>query len=80
MEWGKTRLTVYLVSVLAMSATLLSLAGLADYDAATGLLDIRPFNINMVAGVGAGLVASALALLANVLGWKTRPKKDARPR
>ncbi|MDZ7905694.1 MAG: hypothetical protein U5N55_07935 [Cypionkella sp.] len=49
-----------------------SLAGLATYDAATGMIDPHPFSLYFVAGVVVPPVASALAAVANMLGWKAK--------
>ena len=77
MEWSKARLTAYLVAALAMAAAMLQWWGLADVNWQTRMVDLKPFSIELVAGLLAGFGASLLALLANLLGWKTKPKKGA---
>lgn len=76
--WSKVRLTSYLVATLTMFAAMLQWWGLADVDWQTHMVDLKPFNIELVAGAIAGLGASVLALLANWFGWKTKPRKGDR--
>ncbi|MCV2872812.1 hypothetical protein OEZ71_10955 [Defluviimonas sp. WL0050] len=45
------------------------MAGLADFDLATGTFDLRPFNLYALTGAGGGVVSSALASLALLRGW-----------
>lgn len=59
---SKARAAVYLAGLVA---SLASAWGLVDYDAATQVVDVRPFNIT--AAIGA--ISSGLALLAVWLGW-----------
>lgn len=48
-------------------------AGYATYDAATGLLDIHPIDVNVAAGaIGAMLVGNGLALTAVIRGWGSK--------
>ena len=58
------RLTAYLTAFFGGGAVILSMVGAADYDHASGLLDIRPFNVNWMAGIVAGPLASAMAAVA----------------
>ena len=44
-------------------------ADMADFDLATGTLDIRPFNLYALVGAGGGVVSSALASVALLRGW-----------
>jgi len=60
------RLTAYLTAFFGGLAVIMSLAGVADYDRATGLLDVHPFNVNWLAGP----LASGMA--AVVLWWQGR--------
>lgn len=64
------RLTAYLTAFFGGSAVILSMIGAADYDQATGLLDIRPFNVNWMAGIVAGPLASGMA--AVMVWWQGR--------
>ena len=64
------RLTAYITAFLGGLAVILSLAGVADYDRATGLLDVHPFNVYWLAGVIGGPLASGMA--AVVLWWQGR--------
>lgn len=70
--WNQTRITVYLVGLLGGGATLLALMGWATYDAATGMIDVNPFNVNWLAGIVAGPVSAAVATVAYWLGWSSK--------
>jgi hypothetical protein len=67
--WTSARLTAYIASAIGGSASLFVMMGLATYDAATGMVDIHPFNITLVAGIVAGPISSALAFIALKFGW-----------
>lgn len=64
------RLTAYLTAFFGGGAVILSMIGAADYDHTSGLLDIRPFNVNWMAGVVAGPLASGMA--AVMVWWQGR--------
>jgi predicted membrane protein len=64
------RLTAYITAFLGGLAVIMSLAGVADYDRATGLLDVHPFNVNWLAAIIAGPLASGMA--AVMLWWQGR--------
>lgn len=66
MNWTLARGLVYLA---CLAASGLAMAGLAEFDLATGRLDIRPFNLYAVTGAAGGVVSSALASLALLRGW-----------
>src|SRR5690606_2988458 len=66
MNWNLARGLVYLA---CLAASGLAMAGLADFDLATGTLDIRPFNLYALTGAGGGLVSSLLASVALLRGW-----------
>ncbi|WP_439527826.1 lysozyme [Pannonibacter sp.] len=66
MTWTLTRGLVYLA---CLAASVLALAGLADFDSTSGTLDIRPFNLYALTGTSGGIVASTLASLALWHGW-----------
>lgn len=65
-KWDKGRLAAYAAFGVA---SVVSLVGLADFDAATGAFDLRPFNIYAAVGASSGVGASALAAVALVRGW-----------
>ena len=67
--WTKARLTAYIGAALAGLAFIAASLGLATYDPATGMVDLHPFNVWLLAGIIAGPVASALAAVALWLGW-----------
>ena len=66
MNWNLARGLIYLA---CLAASGLAMAGLADFDLATGTFDLRPFNIYALTGAGRGVVSSALASLALLRGW-----------
>ena len=67
--WTNIRLTANITSGIVAMATLAHLSGLATYDAATGMLDPKPFSVSLVAGVFAPILASVLASVAVWFGW-----------
>ena len=68
----RVRITGYITAGMVGLATLAHLAGFAVYDAATGMIDPKPFNVYLVAGVVAPVIAAAVATVAAVLGWGKR--------
>ena len=66
MNWNITRLLIYAAS---FAASGLALAGMADFDAASGTFDLAPFNIYAAVGAIGGVVSSGLAALALWRGW-----------
>ena len=54
---SQARLAVYLTVAFGGGAVILSALGAADYDSATGLLDIHPIDIKQAALVVAGPMA-----------------------
>lgn len=61
-----TRLAVYCAG---FGASMLALAGYAQYDHATGQLDILPFSVPVVTTWAITAASNALAGLALVRGW-----------
>ena len=70
--WTQARLAAYITAAFAGCAAILSMIGAADYDHATGLFDLHPVNVNWLAGIIAGPMASGMA--AAVLWWQGRGK------
>jgi len=68
-KWDWTRLAGY--AVLGVGS-LLSITGLADFDAATGVLDLRPINAYALVGATSGVGAAGLAMTALLRGWGRR--------
>jgi hypothetical protein len=66
MTWTLARGLVYLA---CLAASGLAMVGLADFDFATGQLDIHPFNLYAAMGATGGVVSSGLASLALLKGW-----------
>ena len=54
---------------LGLAASVLSMAGLAEFDVVSGALDLRPFNLYAVGGAIAGIGTSVTALLAVAFRW-----------
>ncbi len=71
----QARITIYIMAILSGAAVLASLAGVADYDPASGMVDVHPFNITLIGGLVAPVLASVLATMAAWLGWKPRGRK-----
>lgn len=69
MNWNRARLLIYLAGLIASG---LAIAGLADFDPATGNFDIHAFNAYAAAGAVSGVVTSALAGLALIRGWGSK--------
>ncbi len=65
----KVRLATYIGAFLAGVAFLVSAFVLAEYDHATGYVDIAPFNVYALAAVIAPPLASGLAAIALWFGW-----------
>ena len=61
-----TRGAIYLA---CFAGSALALAGMAEFDSATGVLDIGPFNLYAATGAVAGIVSSALAFFAVMFRW-----------
>ncbi len=69
MNWNLARGLIYL---LCLGASALAMAGIADFDPKTGVLDVHAFNIYALVGTGGGVVSSGLAMLALLRGWGRR--------
>ena len=67
--WTQARLTGYIVALILGAASLAATLGIATYDPATNMMDIKPFNVLWFAGVIAGPVSSAIAAVAVALKW-----------
>lgn len=66
MNWNLVRGLTY---VAAFVASALAFFELADFNAATGDFDLRPFNLYGVVAAIAGAISSLLAGLALLKGW-----------
>jgi len=66
---SKTRAVAYATSFLIGAAMLAQMAGLASYDAATGMFDLHPVSVYVVAGLIAPVFSAGLAFIALVKGW-----------
>jgi hypothetical protein len=72
--WSNARLTVYVSTFLTGLATLGAFLGYATFDAGTGMVDVAPFNVYLVAPLIAGPISAALAAMALWLGWGGKPQ------
>lgn len=66
---GKSRLSLYLTGLAGMIGLAFAAMGLADFDAATGTIDIAPFNIYALFAAVPGIAATVVAPLALLRGW-----------
>ncbi len=66
MNWTAIRLLTYLSG---LAASGLALYGLADFDPATGMLDLHPIDLYGFIGAAGGVLSSGLASLAVWSGW-----------
>ena len=67
--WTKARILTYLTSAFAGIGFLLMAMGFAEFDQATGMIDLKPFNAYALAAIIAPPLASLLAMVAAALGW-----------
>jgi hypothetical protein len=67
--WTNARITIYAGFLLAAGAAWAKAAGVADYDAATGMVDFKPMNINIIAGMLGTSLGTALASVAAWFRW-----------
>ena len=65
----KARLATYVTACLAGLGMILSAMGWASYDAATGTIDLAPFNVYAVSAIVAPVLASGMASVALLFGW-----------
>lgn len=69
---AKARLGTYATSFVGLVGLILAGAGLADFDSATGMIDIAPFNAYALAALVPTGFAAVLAPLALLKGWKVK--------
>lgn len=77
MNPGSIRTATYgLTFVAGLIGVLAAASGYASYDAATGMIDPAPFNLNdllgWIGGIGTSLAATmggGLAFIARIKGW-----------
>lgn len=66
---AKARLTTYATGFVGLVGLILAGAGLAEFDPATGMIDLAPFNAYALIAAVPGVIATALAPLALIKGW-----------
>lgn len=59
-----------LIYAAGLAASLLAMAGYADFDMATGDFALRPFNLYAFVSYAVGGVSSAVAGVAWLAGWR----------
>lgn len=59
--WTQARFAAYITSAIVGLAAVLSALGVAEYDSATGMIDLHPFSVYSVAGIVAAPLASGMA-------------------
>lgn len=69
---SKTRALAYSTGFVVGLAGLLSMLGVADYDPASGTVDLHPISVYVVAGLIAPVFSAGLAFVAMVKGWAVR--------
>jgi hypothetical protein len=66
---AKARQTTYLTGFVGFLGLALAGYGLADFDAATGMIDFAPFNVYALVAAIPGAISTVLASLALLKGW-----------
>lgn len=66
---AKARLTTYLTGFAGFAGLIAAGLGWADFDQATGMIDIAPFNAYALAAAIPGILATIVAPLALLKGW-----------
>lgn len=69
---AKSRLSIYITGFVGFAGLALAGAGLADFDAATGMIDFAPFNAYALAAAVPGALATILAPMALLKGWASK--------
>lgn len=69
---AKARLVTYVTGFVGFAGLALAGAGLAEFDAATGMIDFAPFNAYALAAAVPGAVATILAPLALLRRWGSK--------
>lgn len=67
--WTQARLATYLTSAAVGIGIILSMLGAADFDKATGMIDLHPVNLYALAAMAAGPLSALLASVAVLFGW-----------
>jgi hypothetical protein len=66
---AKARLTTYLTGLAGFIGLALAAFGLAEFDYATGVIDLAPFNAYTLVAAIPGALATVIAPLALLKGW-----------
>ena len=60
------------IYIAGLAAGGMALAGYADFDAQTWVLDIAPFNLREFILTGVAMIGNGLAAIALARGWRAR--------
>ncbi|MGL5008611.1 MAG: hypothetical protein ACRC6I_01915 [Paracoccaceae bacterium] len=63
-------MTTYLTGFAGFAGIMLAGAGLADFDPATGMIDLKPFNAYALIAAVPTLAATVVAPIALMMGWR----------
>lgn len=70
--WTAARITVYVTAALLGLGKLLSILGYADFDSATGMLDLHSVPLYTLAAPVAAVIAPVLAAVMAAVQWKKK--------
>jgi hypothetical protein len=67
---AKARLTTYLTGAAGFGGLILAGMGLAEFDSATGMIDLAPFNVYALVAAIPTALAVVVAPVALIKGWR----------
>ena len=70
--WTKARLTTYITGAAGVVGLGLAGMGLAEFDYATGMIDLAPFNVYALVALIPTAIAPVMASVAVMLKWGKR--------
>lgn len=65
----RLRLATYGTGALGVIGLIVAGLGYADFDHATGMIDLKPFNLYALAGLAPTIASPFLAAVAVIKGW-----------
>lgn len=71
--WTKARLTTYATGAIGVLGLLLAGMGWAEFDYATGQIDLEPFNAYALVAFIPAVISPVLASAALIFGWGKKP-------
>jgi hypothetical protein len=66
---AKARLTTYLTGLAGFAGLLMAGLGLAEFDHASGMIDIAPFNVYALVAALPAVLGAVVAPMALIKGW-----------